>query len=118
MARHGMAGFGRRGKAGQGPAWRGWPVEARRGKARQGLVGRVGAGSSIQWSMVMQEYRYRPGSRFNVPAQVVGEAIASIEAVDGQVTPAAFVERARPEGSPIHPLIEWNVDVAAAKYQL
>ncbi len=66
----------------------------------------------------MQEYQYKPGSRFKVPAQVVGEEIAAIEAIDGQVTPSAFVERARPEDSPVHPLIEWDVRVAAAKYQL
>lgn len=63
-------------------------------------------------------YKWKDGSRFRLPAQVVGEELERIGAAnDGQVAPAEVVEAARPEEAPLHVCFEWDDEVAAELYR-
>ena len=67
----------------------------------------------------MTVYSWRPGSRFGVPAQVVGEAIEQLhDSQDGPLSPERIVAAAEPARSALHPLFEWQDDVAAHRYRL
>jgi hypothetical protein len=61
-------------------------------------------------------YKFREGHSAPVPAQVVGERLAELEAADC-LNPAALVDDARPEDSPLHPAFEWDDDEAAERYR-
>jgi hypothetical protein len=54
--------------------------------------------------------------RTRVPAQAVGDTIASIEERDGTCHPTAFVAAARPTDSPVHGLFDWDVERAAERH--
>lgn len=54
----------------------------------------------------------------NVSAQIVGEHIQALEQRDSVVTPESFLDSARAEKSPIHPLFEWDDSVAAEHYRI
>lgn len=58
------------------------------------------------------------GRSFNVSAQVAGEELERIEARDGEITPKAVVNEARPEGSALHKAFEWDDEKAAEQYRL
>ncbi|MFZ1398914.1 MAG: hypothetical protein WAS33_18560 [Candidatus Promineifilaceae bacterium] len=47
-----------------------------------------------------------------IPAQVVGEELTSIYAEHGRLTGKVVVEAARPEAAKLHPVFEWNDEVA------
>ena len=53
----------------------------------------------------------------SVKAQDVGEHFEQLEKQFGKVTPKTVLESARPEGSLLHPCLEWNDEVAAEKYR-
>lgn len=59
-------------------------------------------------------YGWRPGSRVNLDAQKVGEAIAKLQkAQNGPLEPETIVEAARDPKSVMHPHFEWDDTVAA-----
>ena len=63
-------------------------------------------------------YQFKSGFRCNVPAQVVGEKIATIEATNGgHVVVSDLVEDAHPEDAPLHCCFEWNDSEAAERYR-
>lgn len=63
-------------------------------------------------------YKFKPGSRFSVPPQVVGETLERLgEQSNDAVTPAMLVDEARPEDSPLHPAFEWDEETAAELYR-
>lgn len=61
-------------------------------------------------------YQYSAGYRGKQNAQAMGEACERIEQ-RGVLTPAALVDEARPEDSPIHDSFEWDDEIAAEKYR-
>lgn len=63
-------------------------------------------------------YAWKPSRSFGVDAQVVGEAIAEIEAVHGECKPPHFVAAAKSKGSPLHTLIDWDNWKAADNWRL
>jgi hypothetical protein len=65
----------------------------------------------------MAAYMY-VGRMWRVSAQIAGEELEKIEARDGEITPRAVVEEARPEGSKLHNVFEWDDEKAAEQYRL
>lgn len=65
----------------------------------------------------MAAYMY-VGRQWGVSAQIAGEELEKIEARDGEITPRAVVEEARPEGSKLHNVFEWDDEKAAEQYRL
>lgn len=64
-------------------------------------------------------YRYRPGmGRSDVAAGVVGEAITELDRRDGFCSAEALVEHAKPKRSKLHPLFEWDDEVAGQKWRV
>lgn len=55
---------------------------------------------------------------YSVPANVVGEYFEELEASKGALTNQIVLDGAREESSPIHPLFEWDDQVAAEQYRL
>ena len=58
------------------------------------------------------------GRKWSVPAQTAGERLAEIERRNGEITPQAVVDDARPEGSVLHSLFEWDDAKAAEQYRI
>lgn len=54
---------------------------------------------------------------YSVSAQAAGEHMEELDKQYGEVTPQIMVDDARPEGALMHPLYEWNDDIAAEKYR-
>ena len=65
----------------------------------------------------MAAYMYA-GRVWNVSAQIAGEELEKIEARDGEVTPKAVVDAARPVDSALHRVFEWDDEKAAEQYRL
>ena len=65
----------------------------------------------------MAAYMYL-GRTWKVSAQIAGEELERIESRDGEITPRAVVEEARPEGSKLHNVFEWDDEKAAEQYRL
>ena len=65
----------------------------------------------------MAAYMY-VGRQWGVSAQIAGEELEKIEARDGGITPGAVVDAARPEGSKLHNVFEWDDEKAAEQYRL
>lgn len=65
----------------------------------------------------MATYMYH-GRTWGVSAQIAGEELEKIESRDGEITPRAVVEEARPEGSKLHNVFEWDNEKAAEQYRL
>jgi hypothetical protein len=65
----------------------------------------------------MAAYMYL-GRTWGVSAQIAGEELERIESRDGEITPRAVVEEARPEGSKLHNVFEWDDEKAAEQYRL
>lgn len=63
-------------------------------------------------------YQWKPGSRVSVDAQVAGERMEKIRARKGGLTPAAVVQDARSDRSPLHHEFEWDDRRAAAMQRL
>jgi hypothetical protein len=67
-------------------------------------------------------YAWRVGTAVQghsrVSPQLVGETLEKIEAVHGTLKPALVIDEARPEGSALHPLFDWDDQTAAEKYRL
>jgi len=62
--------------------------------------------------------RYEWNRSRGVSAQVVGETVERLSDVNGGVCPSwALVDEARPEGSALHPMFEWNDWTAAEAYR-
>ena len=57
------------------------------------------------------------GRKFNVSADVVGKEVEKIEKKQGEVTAQSLVDAARPQGSALHKLFEWNDTKAAEGYR-
>lgn len=63
-------------------------------------------------------YEWRPGARFPVEADIVGERLSELgQQNEGRITPALVVEDARPEDAPLHPCFEWSDPQAAQLYR-
>jgi hypothetical protein len=63
-------------------------------------------------------YRWKPGYRSRVRADVAGKAIEDVRRRNGGVvTPAVLVEAARAPRHPLHRAFEWDDDAAAEKYR-
>lgn len=60
---------------------------------------------------------WRPGSRVSIDAQKAGRELERIERKNGNVTPAAVVDAARPESNPLHDHFEWDDAVAAEAHR-
>lgn len=63
------------------------------------------------------KYQYGGISVPTVPAQKAGEELARIEAKHGGLKPATVVNESRPEDAVLHPVFEWDDEVAAEKYR-
>ena len=62
--------------------------------------------------------RYEWNRSRGVSAQVVGETVERLSDVNGGVCPSwALVDEARPEGSALHPMFEWNDWTAAEAFR-
>lgn len=63
-------------------------------------------------------YKWKPQAGIQVDAQVAGERLEELRVRNnGQLTPRAVVDDARPEQAPLHPAFEWRDEVAAEKYR-
>lgn len=62
-------------------------------------------------------YQWSTNLYSKVRPEDAGKEFEQIEAENGCITPQAVVDRARPEGSVMHKLFEWNDSVAAEKYR-
>jgi len=59
-------------------------------------------------------YSFRTGTRVSgVDAQVAGQELARISRENGELTAPLVVQDARPDDAPLHPVFEWNDEVAA-----
>jgi len=65
----------------------------------------------------MAAFKY-VGRSWGVSAQIAGEELENIEHRNGSITPQAVVDAARPEGSVLHNIFEWDNDKAAEQYRL
>ena len=55
--------------------------------------------------------------QYSVPAEIVGKTCEKLEAQYGSVTNENFLDAARAESSPTHPLFEWDDSIAAERYR-
>lgn len=63
-------------------------------------------------------YQWKAGYRASVPAQVAGDELDRIAAINGgRITPPDVVEESRPEEAPLHPCFEWDDWRAAELYR-
>lgn len=62
-------------------------------------------------------YKWRTFN-YSMPAQAAGEHIEELDREHGHVTPEILLDDSRPEGALLHPLYEWNNEIAAEKYRL
>lgn len=59
-------------------------------------------------------YSFRTGTRVSgVDAQTAGQELARISHENGELTAPLVVQEARPDDAPLHPIFEWNDQVAA-----
>lgn len=79
--------------------------------------GRKGTVNIMVYS-VKKKYQWCDDFHKSVDPDVVGAVLEDIEHSDGEVTPAAFLDRSRAEDSPTHSLFEWNDSKAAEKYRI
>jgi hypothetical protein len=64
-------------------------------------------------------YRLRKGSRVTgIAAEVVGTALAAIQAEQGRLRPDVVVAAATPVDAPLHPAFEWDDESAGHEYRL
>jgi hypothetical protein len=61
---------------------------------------------------VRKVYSWKPGTRFDADAQIIGETIADL----GSPTAEEIVSAAKPKSNPLHDLFEWD-DAEAANEQ-
>lgn len=63
-------------------------------------------------------YGWRSGSRINLDAQAVGQAIERLtKRYNGVLEPGQIVDAARDEASPMHPHFQWDDAAAAELYR-
>lgn len=63
------------------------------------------------------KYQYGGQSFPSVSAQKAGDELARIEAKHGGLKPSIVVQESRPETAVLHPVFEWDDQVAAEKYR-
>jgi len=63
-------------------------------------------------------YQWKIPKYTAVSAQVAGEHIEELEAIHGKVTPKILLDDSRPTEAVLHPLYEWDDQIAAEKYRL
>lgn len=63
-------------------------------------------------------YQWKIPSLYDVSAQEAGEEIETCKNSEGFITPAAVIEKAKPETSVIHGCFEWDDQSAAQRYRL
>ena len=61
-------------------------------------------------------YKWKPGSRHSVSAQVAGEMCAELEA-EGRLDAPTLVDVNRPEDAPLHSCFEWDDAIAAEDWR-
>jgi len=64
------------------------------------------------------EYAWKPGSRITIDPEVAAQRLIAIQQETGCVMPESVIEDARPEDAPLHPVFEWDDDIAARQYRL
>lgn len=63
-------------------------------------------------------YKYKlSDSMFPVPAQKAGQELERIYEKNGELKPKAVVDESRPEEAVLHPVFEWDDEIAAEKYR-
>lgn len=63
-------------------------------------------------------YKWKPGARVKLDAQVVGEQLEAIRVRSGgELTARMVLEEARNEASPLHDGFEWDDEVAAEQWR-
>ncbi len=62
-------------------------------------------------------FRYKPGARHKVSAEVVGKVCSELDDKD-MLTPENLLDASRPNDAPVHNEFEWNDGVAAEKYRV
>lgn len=66
----------------------------------------------------MSKFEFKKGSRVKgVSADVAGNELARIYQKEQQLKPAKVVDESRPEAAPLHPVFEWDDQVAAEKHR-
>ena len=66
--------------------------------------------------MTVAEYVWAEGSRLKADPAVIGKALQRLFR-NGQSTPQAIVQAAKPPHSPLHPIFEWSDVVAGGLYR-
>jgi hypothetical protein len=65
----------------------------------------------------VKKYRYSSERGYGVPAQVAGEELERIAAVNGGfLKTEAVIEESKPENAPLHPVFEWDLEKAANEH--
>ena len=115
--------------AGRGWDWRGRQGverqarsgQARPGKARRGMERPAQFETFETEAEEMSNRRVREAKRFvlnrgvsvgGVSGQVIGDELTNIYDQQGKLTAPLVVESARPEDAPLHPVFEWDDEVA------
>lgn len=62
-------------------------------------------------------FKYKPGARHKVSAEVVGKVCSELDDKD-MLTPENLLDVSRPNDAPVHNEFEWNDGVAAEKYRV
>ncbi len=65
----------------------------------------------------MKKYSFTKGYRCPVSAEIVGSEIERITERDGVVKTTVLLDEARPYDSPLHPIPEWDDQIAAEEYR-
>lgn len=64
------------------------------------------------------KFEYRAGVRYGIKPDVVGNELARIHSAHGTLEPQTVVDESTPDDAPLHPVFEWDTDVAANKYRV
>lgn len=63
------------------------------------------------------QFKWRDSARFSVPADVAGRELQRISKQHGTLTSELVVDAARPEDAQLHPVFEWDDQVAGENYR-
>ena len=65
-----------------------------------------------------RHYDWRPGTRYPLDPQMVGERLDHLTQTNGRLTPNLVVADAQPADAPLHAVFEWNDIRAGDAYRL
>lgn len=67
----------------------------------------------------MKQFTFRDGNRISgVDADVAGLELERIHEKHGALKPKAVVDESRPDDAPLHPVFEWNDEIAAEEWRV